>query len=289
MPRRLFSLFLFGFFFCVPRFVSAFQVSPSVVDLSFSDASVVTQVVSLVNIEESTRVYDARVQRVVFAPDGSISRFEPVPVEVGMSVSPQNATVAPDQEEFFTITFAHPDEVLASHVFSLVLSERLEDNGELSGGFVVLLFPESVAQPGEVAFRIDTFSVQQENFLHVVAQFSNTGSAVVKPTSLLVAKDFLGRERYRGFFGEHEGRLPVGSTRVLEEELPFADFGMWHVGGPVTFILSSVGLQGGEVQRATVVLQTMPGTGVVMILFCGAICFLGAIFLLVKRRGILRV
>lgn len=288
MFRRLFSLFLFGLFF-IPQSVFAFRVSPSVVDLSFSDASVVTQVISLVNIEESSRAYDARVQRVVFAPDGSIAHFEPVPAEVGMSVSPENITVAPGKEELFTITFAHPDQVLASDVFSLVLSERFQDHGDLSGGFVVLFFPESVVQPGEVAFRIDAFAVKKEDPLRVVAQFSNTGSAVVKPVSLLVAKDFLGRERYRGFFAEHEGRLPVGSTRVLEERLPFSDFGVWHIGGPVTFLLASVGLQGGEVQQARIVLQTMPGIGVITILFCGVVCLLGGVLRFVKRRGILRV
>lgn len=292
MFRAFFSvaiLFCFGFF---PLTVAAFEVSPSVVDVSFATGvSEVTQVFSLVNTSDQVRLYEAELQLVSFAPDGSIVGFSDIPSDFDAVVSPPIAEIAPGVEQVFTVVFPHPEQVAADQVFALLAQEQSLQGGEILSGFVALLFPQDVAQTLPGSFRIDAFAVvpsSDEDSLEVLAQFTNTGGTLVRPASIIIVSNRFGTEIGRFVFASHEGRLPVGTTRTISDTLFSPDFGFWHVGGPVTFTLMSVPVEGGDVQQASVELATGFGAGV---LFGGIFfIFLGAclVVFLFKKRGILR-
>lgn len=285
----LFSSLLFFFF---PSLVFAFEVSPSVVDLSFGeDVSEVTQVFSIINTFDEVRLYEARVQQVTFASDGSIASFSDISSEIGATVSPPFAEVNPALEQTFTVTFTHPEVVTADQVFALVIRERSTQGDELLSGFVALVFPQDILGASTPSFRIDAFTVVpsvEQNALEAFAQFTNTGSVLARPASIIVVSNRFGRELGRFAFASYEGRLPVGTTRVVSDLLPPPDFGFWHVGGPVTFTLLSVPVEGGEVQGASVKISSSVGVGILLI---GALLvFFGSclVVFLLKKRGILR-
>lgn len=292
MFRAFFSvviLFCLEFF---PLTVAAFEVSPSVVDASFATGvSEVTQVFSLVNTSEQVRLYEAELQFVSFASDGSIAGFSDIPSDFDVLVSPPIAEVASGAEQVFTVVFSHPEQVAADQVFALLVQEQNLQGGEVLSGFVALLFPQDVLQVLPGSFRIDAFAVvpsSDEDSLEALAQFTNTGSVLVRPASIIIVSNRFGTEIGRFVFASNEGRLPVGTTRTVSDTLFSPDFGFWHVGGPVTFTLMSVPVEGGDVQWASVELATGFGMGVLLsgILFI----FLGACFVvfLFKKRGILR-
>lgn len=276
--------------FLLPFSASAFTVSPSVVDFTVpSDGSSVSQVVSLLNTTDIEQTYEAKVQEVFFAEDGSIASFAEVDRRIGASVDVSRLTLLPGEEGALTIAFAHPEEIRSSHVFGLVITEKNGEVDQLSQAFVVLFFPEGALSETLPMFRIDLFTILREGKDFVgVAQFTNTGEALVRPASLIVVTDRFHNEIGRYAFAQYEGRLPLGTSRTISSMLPFSSFGWWHPGGDVTFTLLSVADGGNEVQQASVVYATRPGVGV---LFVGALIILfGSIFVLFlwKRRGILR-
>lgn len=289
--RRGVLSFFVAFIFALPGACFAFEVSPSVSDLSFSESTgEVTQLISVFNTEVDQKMYEAVVKLVNFASDGSISGFSDVPRAVGASVSPGIIEVPAGTEQVFTVLFSYPEKVTSDQVFGLVISEKGLENQQLSSAFVALMFPEGAASvDSEHSFRIDAFTIVfADDVLQAVAQFTNTGDAVVKPTSIIIAQDIFGRELARSVFADQASRLPVGTTRVITDALPYDHFGFWHVGGPVSFSLLSVADGGGAVQQASVELDTIPGIGVVVVVACVALLFIGGIIFLLKRRGILR-
>lgn len=286
------AFFCAGFFFFFPFFAFAFEVSPSVIDVSFGEGiSEVTQVFSIVNTLDEVRLFEARVQQVTFASDGGIAAFTDISSEVGARVSPPVVEVNPAAEQTFTVTFTHPEFVTADQVFALVVQERSQEGEELLSGFVGLIFPQDVAEALPGSFRIDAFTVapsSEEGALEAFVQFTNTGSVLVRPASVIILTNRFGTEIGRVAFASHEGRLPVGTTRVVSDLLPSPDFGFWHMGGPVTFTLLSLPAEGGEVQQASIQVPTRMGKG---ILFSGVLfVFLGAclVIFFFKKRGILR-
>ncbi|MEK9156991.1 MAG: hypothetical protein AAB448_02570 [Patescibacteria group bacterium] len=289
--RRGVISFFVAFTFFLPSACFAFDVLPSVSDVSFSaEMGEVTQLISVFNRGVDQKMYDAEIQLIIFAPDGSIAGFSDVPSVIGASVSPKIAEVPADTEQVFTVVFSHAEQVTPDQVFGLVIHERELEYQQLSSAFVAFIFPEGVASAGfEASFRIDAFSVTlTEGVLQGVVQFTNTGTVVAKPTSIILAQDMFGRELARSVFAEQTGRLPVGTTRVIVDVLPYDHFGFWHVGGPVSFSLLSVVDEGGVVQWASVELFTTPGKGVIAVMACSALFFAGGAIFLLKRRGILQ-
>lgn len=289
--RRGVLSFFVAFIFVLPGTCFAFEASPSVSDLSFSEGTgEVTQLISVFNTEVDQKTYEAVVKLVNFASDGSIAGFSDVPRAVGASVSPGIVEVPAGTEQVFTVLFSYPEKVTSDQVFGLVISEKGLENQQLSSAFVALMFPEGVASAdSENSFRIDAFTIVfAEDVLQAVAQFTNTGDVVVKPASIIIAQDIFGRELARSVFADQSGRLPVGTTRIVTDMLPYDHFGFWHVGGRVSFSLLSVADGGGAVQQASVELDTIPGMGVIVAAVCVALFFVGGIIFLLRRRGILR-
>lgn len=291
LRRGAISFFtVYVFFFPVGCF--AFEASPSVSDLSFSESEdTVTQVISVLNTEASQKTYEARLVLVAFASDGSIADFFDVPHDIDAHVFPEFAEVSASAEQAFTVEFSHPEKITADQVFGLVIHEQGLENQELSSAFVALIFPRNAALTDvKNSFRIDAFTiVSVENVFQAIAQFTNTGDVVIKPTSILVARDMFGRELFRSVFADQVGRLPVGTTRVIADVLPYNHFGFWHVGGPVLFSLLSVADDGGGfVQQASVEFMTTPGNGVIGAVVCAVLFFIGGMVFFWKRRGILR-
>ncbi len=288
--RKAISFFIVCAFF-FPAACFAFEVSPSVSDISFFEVSEeITQVISVVNTGIDKKTYEVEVKLVDFASDGSIVGFSDVPSVVGVYVFPEVAEVLANTEQVFTVEFSYPEKVTADQVFGLVIHEKGLGNQQLSSAFVALMFPKDVPLADvENFFRIDAFTIiSLEGALQAVAQFTNTGGAVVKPTSILIAQDIFGRELVRWVFADQAGRLPAGTTRIVTDMLPYDHFGFWHVGGPVSFSLLSVANGGGAVQQASVELVTIPGAGVIAGAVCVALFFVGGVTFLLKRRGILR-
>jgi hypothetical protein len=272
----------------VPLFCFAFEVSPAVSDISFSGDDV-TQVISVKNTDADARLYRAEVQEVYFAPDGTIAEFVPPAVDLGAAVTPTYGEITTGGEQLFTVSFLHPEYVLPDDVFALVVYEQQQAT-QVAGGFIALLFPSDFFQDAPGSFRIDAFQVFfDEAGIQGVAQMTNTSDVLVRPTSMIIVTDVFGRELGRFAFAAYEGRLPVGTTRVVHDVFPFTGFGFWHVGGRVNFTLLSVGDgEGGEIQHASVTLETFPGKGM-MAIVCGiAVLFMVGIILWKKRTGILR-
>lgn len=284
------TFFLALFFLIVPQISNAFEVSPTVADVSFADTShSIEQIFSVTHREQEVKTYVAEVRLVVFSEDGSIQDLVEVPADIELSVSPLLAEVLPESEQIFTVTFGAPLRVSPDQVFALVLREQGGDDQQLTSGFIALMFPEDLEEQALGSFRIDAFTVGfVERELRAVAQFTNTGDVLLKPQSLVVVEDFFGRELFRGVFAAHEGRLPVGTTRVIFDVLPVVDFGFWHIGGEVTFSLLSVASPESDVQQAVVTLATIPGNGVLGIVGCAVLSCVGGIVFLWRKRGILR-
>lgn len=291
--RLLFGVFIAAFLgFLAPSFCFAFSVTPPVADIALSsDGSPVTQIFSLTNLYDFSRDYTAEVQEVAFTSDGSIASFRDVPDDVGVSVDPDYSVVPSAGTQAFTVSFAHPDMITASQVFALVLTEGGDPGQEVTDAFAALLFPQGVVTSVSPMFRIDAFTFFQDGGdVRATAQFTNTGEVLVRPISIILAEDRLGRELGRFAFVQDAGRLPVGTTRVVSDVIPLGSLGLWHVGGDVTFTLLSVPDVGGEVQQATITFFTYPGLGIWIV---GSVIFLfviiATIILIRKRRGILRV
>jgi len=286
--KRVGWLVSFGFLW-IPFGCFAFTVSPSVIDVPFTSEEPVVQVISVTNTTAIVQTYEARIQEVFFAEDGSIASFADVDSRVGVSVDESHLQLEPGVEGAFAVTFSHPEAVASSQVFGLLITEYGGDVQQISGGFVALLFPEKVVTDELLSFRIDLFTVVQEHDdIRVVAQFANTGDVLVRPSSIIVVTNQFDREIERFVFADHEGRLPVGTARVFSENLPFDSFGVFHLGGEVTFTLLSLAEGGGEVQRASAVLATRPGIGIFYIAGILSVLLLVGFVFLVKRRGILR-
>lgn len=282
--------FFLALCFFVPQISHAFEIFPPVADVSFADGTqVIEQIFSVTHNESQPKTYEASVHVVTFFEDGSIDDLEEAPSSLSLDVSPASAVVLPGAEQMFTVTFGNSSLVTSEQVFALVLEERGNDDDRVSAGFIALLFPEDVQNTGNALFRIDAFSaVFADDGLRAVAQFTNTGTALVKPRSLIVVHDVFGRELFRGVFAEHEGRLPVGTTRIVSDTLSFVDFGVWHVGGFVDVSLFSLASVDGEMQYASIKRFTFPGVGILgSALFVFLLCVGAAVFLW-KKRGILR-
>ncbi len=287
--RFVFFFSLFSFF---PFVTFAFEVSPSVVDVSFGgDISEVTQVFSVFNTFGDVRVYTAEVQEVIFAADGSIAGFSSISSEIDASVSPSFVSLNPATEQSFTVRFAHPEAVTADQVFALVVHERRTQDDELVSGFVALVFPQDISGTLQGSLRIDAFAVTPsfaEHTLEISAQFTNTSDVLVRPTSMIVISNRFGTELGRLAFSPFAGRLPVGTTRRVSDVFPLFDFGFWHVGGPVTFTLLTAPFAGGAVQRASVHVSTNLGSGIFLVSVCFLFFLVGLVVFWVKKRGILR-
>lgn len=276
-----------GFF--IPVQTYALEVSPAIVDLSFSpEQGPVTQTFTLSVPEDDQKTYTALLQRVVFAPDGTIQDFFAIDAALGASVTTLNGDHSEDQS--FSVLFTHPELVAPDDVFGLVITEDAVRDRQISPGFIALIFPEHLLGDTPGTFRIDALTAALEHHeLRVFAQFTNTSSVLVKPVSLILIQDMFGRELFRGVFAPHEGRLPVGTTRVVQDIFSHIDFGVWHVGGKVSLTLMSIGGEGGEVQQASVVVRTFPGKGFIGIsLSIGVLLLIVVCAFLIKRRGILQ-
>ncbi len=283
------KILLFIALILFPHPCFAFEVSPSVVDISFSQSTEVLQDFFVINTDNVQKIYEAEVKLVTFAPNGSISALSDIPESLEANVSPRTALVDAGVKQQFIITFLHPEKVTADQVFAVALYERGDVDTEVSGGFVTLLFPTDVVPEAQPSFRIDAFTViPTDGGFRGIMQLTNTGDALVKPISVIFVHDMFGREIGRFVFADHEGRLPVGTTRVISDVLPFADFGLWHVGGRVTFDLDSVAVQGGEAQYASITLGTMPGKGVLFLAGGIVLLLVGVVVFFIKKRGILR-
>jgi hypothetical protein len=276
--------FLFAFPFCG----KAFEVRPAVVDIVFPpDSPEVTQTISVKNIDDADKLYEASMRRVTFAPDGSIAALQEVNGQDEVSLSPSFFPLSSQAEGAFTVTFSSPGRISHDRVFGLLITEKDVLGQEISGAFVVLLFPEP--SPDAVRhFRIDAFSVlPKEDGLEGIVQLSNLGETLVKPALVLVVTDKTGKEIDRFVFAEHEGRLPVGTSRVITDTLLLRDFGWWHPGGDLTFRLLATSGAGDEVQQAVVRLSSQVGMGYWIL---GALLFLlfgGGVVFLRKKQGIL--
>lgn len=283
------TFFLVCFFFIIPHTGNAFAVSPSVADVFFSHTlDSVEQIFSLTHTEEQLKTYTAEVRLVVFSEDGNIQDLLEASSDIELSVFPRLAHVLPGSEQLFTVTFGAPSRVTSDQVFALILREQNSDDQQLTPGFIALIFPEGIENHSTASFRIDAFTVGfVEGKIQAITQFTNTGSALIKPQSILIAEDIFGRELFRSVFAEYEGRLPVGTTRVISDPLPVPDFGFWHVGGDVTFSLLSVASGGGDVQQASVTFSTIPGLGVFVVGGCVATFFVSGMVFLKRKRGIL--
>lgn len=284
------AVFLLAFFFSsIPVSCFAFSVSPSVADVSFATSGEVTQIFSVVNTQDVAQTYDARVQTVLFAADGSIGSFADVASGIQVSVDPREAVIAPGESGVFTVTFLGPQHVSSSDVFALILTENSTDSQEVSDAFAALIFPQGIASEDPGSLRIDAFTFLRDGAdIRAVAQLTNTSEVLVRPVSLLVAQDGFGHEIGRFAFAQNAGRLPVGTTRVVSDVVSFSALGFWHLGGDVTFTLLSIPDTGGVVQQATLVFFTYPGMGVWIVGGVFLFFLLGIFLLLVKRRGILR-
>lgn len=284
-----FFVFLF-FFFLSPFACLAFSVSPSVSDVSFfGDQDEVSQLISVVNTDTVERRYSAELVLLSFASDGSISDFSDVSRDLEVDVFPKNAQVPAGAEQIFTVIFSRPERVTSDQVFGLLLHERGALDEQVSPAFVALLFPQLDEFSAPLAsFRIDAFSVSPVDAgLQAVVQFTNTGTVVVRPSSFIIARNIFGRELARSVFVEQSGRLPVGTTRVFVESLPYTDFGFWHVGGPVSFSLLSF-VEGSHMSaQASVHFFTFPGLGVIICAVSFVIFFVGTVLFFLKKRGIL--
>lgn len=284
---RCFSFFVsIASFLFLPFPCLAFTVSPAVVDVPFVAQERVVQVFSIVNTTERVQTYVVEIQEVFFAQDGNVSSFADSDPRLGAFVDVPRLSLAPGAEGMITVTFSFPEMVSPSDVFGLVLTEQEGDAQDLSSGFVALLFPTGITSDVP-AFRIDAFTVVEDGHdLRVVGQFTNTGTILARPASFVVVHDRFAHEISRFVFAEHEGRLPVGTTRVFSEALPFS-FGFFHLGGDVTFTLWSFAEGSDDVQRASVVLATRPGLGIFFIAG-GFVFLLFVAIIFFYRRGILR-
>ncbi len=257
------------------------QVTPESADLFVAHEEVVQDFI-VTNTESDAVEISCTLVEVTLTPSGELETFTPIQRD-DIWVSPEKLMLASKEDGTCSVHAAPETVVGKGYVFGLLAKRKLSGPG-VSDAILRYIFLDD-GTVYEKEFRIDAFSVKKDAGHFIVrAQMTHVAGGVLRPTTFFVIRNSSGDEMYRSIFAPLRGRIPVGTTRIIEDRIPHYHEDFWSFGGVRWYSLESV--EGDFSTSAKYKTYALPGAGVLTLVFL--LFFSGFVFtLLRRRRGIL--